>query len=79
MLGAAAESKLPRPARDVRQRVIPRPTLVRPVFTFSEAAKLTRTSRSTIKRRHAAGSFPNAEQDETGTWVIPIGDLPPLG
>lgn len=57
----------------------PGPPLVRPRFSFSEAAKLTRTSRSTIKRRHAAGSFPHAERDETGAWTIPIEDLLAVG
>lgn len=44
-------------------------------FTFSEAARLTRTSRSTIKRRHAAGAFPAAVKDPDGAWLIPLGDL----
>lgn len=48
---------------------------VRPLFTLTEAARLTGTSRSTIKRRLAAGDFPNATKDEDGTWQFGPDDL----
>lgn len=48
---------------------------VRPTFGLTEAAKLTGTSRSTIKRKLAAGDFPNATKDEDGTWRFSPGDL----
>ncbi len=48
---------------------------VRPTFGLTEAARLTGTSRSTIKRRLAAGDFPHATKDEDGTWRFSPGDL----
>ncbi len=36
---------------------------------------MTGVSLSTIKRKRVAGDFPNAEQDEHGTWLIPVEDL----
>lgn len=51
------------------------PEPVRPRVTLSKAAELAGVSHSTVKRRHRAGAFPNAEQDDTGAWTVPIGDL----
>jgi hypothetical protein len=43
-------------------------------FTIAQAAEACGVSRDTIKRRRAAGAFPNAEQDG-GAWLIPLADL----
>jgi hypothetical protein len=48
---------------------------VRPTFGLTEAAKLTGTSRSTIKRKLAAGEFPGAAKDEDGVWRFGPDDL----
>lgn len=64
------------PAHDPdRAEATPDHEPVRPTFGLTEAAKLTGTSRSTIKRRLAAGDFPNATKDEDGTWRFSPGDL----
>ena len=47
----------------------------RPAFSRSQAADVTGASRSTIKRRHLAGDFPNAYKGTDGQWRIPIEDL----
>ncbi len=47
----------------------------RPSYSLTQAAKMTGVSLSTIKRRRMAGAFPNAHQDDAGTWLIPVGDL----
>lgn len=44
-------------------------------FTLTEAAEACGVSRDTIKRRRAAGRFPNAAKDAQGAWRIPVGDL----
>lgn len=43
-------------------------------LTLTQAADACGVSRSTIKRRREAGSFPGATQRD-GSWVIPIPDL----
>lgn len=48
---------------------------VRPTFGLTEAARLTGTSRSTIKRKLAAGEFPNATKGEDNAWRFSPGDL----
>lgn len=48
---------------------------VRPTFTLTEAAQATGTSRSTIKRKLAAGEFPDAAKDADGVWRFSPGDL----
>lgn len=58
-----------------RFEVTPDHEPVRPTFGLTEAAKLTGTSRSTMKRKLAAGEFPNATKDEDGTWRFSPGDL----
>lgn len=47
-------------------------------LTLSEAAQRAGVSRSTIRRRHEAGKFPNAHLDG-GEWRIPIEDLEDAG
>jgi hypothetical protein len=47
----------------------------RPSWTIARAAEECNVSRDTIKRRRAAGAFPNAYQDASKTWMIPITDL----
>lgn len=47
----------------------------RPRYPLAKAAEMTGVSLSTIKRKRAAGAFPNAEQDAHGTWLIPVEDL----
>lgn len=42
---------------------------------MSKAAKMAGVSLSTIKRKRAAGAFPNAQQADTGVWLIPVEDL----
>lgn len=44
-------------------------------FTLTEAAQATGTSRSTIKRKLAAGEFPDAAKDADGVWRFSPGDL----
>lgn len=44
-------------------------------FTLSEAARAAGVSRSTIKRRLAAGDFLGATQDEDGVWSVGVADL----
>jgi hypothetical protein len=44
-------------------------------FTLKQAAEEAGVSRDTIKRRNAAGEFPNAYQDHRGVWMIPLTDL----
>lgn len=48
---------------------------VRPTFGLTEAARLTGTSRSTIKRKLAAGEFPGAAKDADGVWRFGPDDL----
>ena len=48
---------------------------VRPTFTLTEAAQATGTSRSTMKRKLAAGEFPAAAKDADGVWRFSPGDL----
>lgn len=48
---------------------------VRPTFTLTEAAQATGTSRSTMKRKLAAGEFPDAAKDADGVWRFSPGDL----
>jgi hypothetical protein len=50
-------------------------TTTRPRYQLSRAATMTGVSQSTMKRRLRAGAFPNAAQDESGAWVIPVEDL----
>lgn len=50
-------------------------TTTRPTFTQTEAAAVTGTSRSTIKRRRLAGDFPNAFLGTDKQWRIPVEDL----
>lgn len=47
----------------------------RPRYPMSQAAQMAGVSVSTIKRRRVAGDFPNAVQDDNGTWLIPVEDL----
>ncbi len=47
----------------------------RPRYPLSKAAEMTGVSLSTIKRKRVAGDFPNAEQAEHGTWLVPVEDL----
>lgn len=47
----------------------------RPAWTISRAANECAVSRDTIKRRRAAGAFPNAFQNSQRQWVIPVSDL----
>lgn len=55
-------------ASDTAQRTRPR-------FTLSEAAQLTKTSRSTLRRRLDSDAFPHAAKDDDGFWRIPVEDL----
>lgn len=43
-------------------------------FTIAQAAEACGVSRDTIKRRRAAGAFPNAVL-EGGAWAVPLADL----
>ena len=53
----------------------------RPALTLTEAAKATKVSRKTLRRRLDSDEFPNARRLDgptgtgTGPWVIPIADL----
>jgi hypothetical protein len=47
----------------------------RPSWTLSRAAEECGVSRDTLKRRRAAGEFPNAYMDTRGKWLIPVNDL----
>lgn len=48
----------------------------RPSLTLSEAANMCAVSRSTIRRRHEAGDFPNAyKTGPDNAWRIPVTDL----
>ena len=51
----------------------------RPALTLTEAAKATRVSRKTLRRRLDSDEFPNARRLDgptgTGPWVVPIADL----
>lgn len=47
----------------------------RPSWTLSRAAEECQVSRDTLKRRRAAGDFPNAYMDTRGKWLIPVNDL----
>lgn len=50
----------------------------RPTLTVRQAAKATRVSMRTIRRRLSAGEFPNATQDTSDRlmpWRIPVDDL----
>lgn len=49
------------------------------VYTLTEAADLTGVSRSTIRRRHKDGAFPNAYKDSEGNWKVPLTDLEQAG
>lgn len=44
-------------------------------LTLTQAADACGVSRSTIKRKHKSGEFPNASQSADGVWAIPIPDL----
>ncbi len=48
----------------------------RPSLTLSEAASVCGVSRSTIRRKHEAGDFPNAfKSGPDNAWRIPVTDL----
>jgi len=53
----------------------------RPALTLTEAAKATKVSRKTLRRRLDSDEFPNARRLDgptgtgTGPWVVPIADL----
>lgn len=47
----------------------------RPMLTQREAAAACGVSRTTIRRRREAGDLPNAIQDESRGWLIPVEDL----
>ena len=48
----------------------------RPSLTLSEAAEACGVSRSTIRRKHEAGEFPNAyKAGPDNAWRIPVTDL----
>ena len=52
------------------------PPTARPMYTLTKAQEMTGASRSTLRRRLAAGSFPNAvNTGKTGAWEIPVSDL----
>src|SRR3954471_1137007 len=57
----------------------PEPVIVapngRPALTLSEAARAAGVSRSTIRRRHEAGAFRGAFQDDEGAWRVLHDDL----
>lgn len=55
--------------------VVPIRTSTRPLWSITRAATECGVSRETIKRRRAAGDFPNAQLDENKYWVIPVEDL----
>ena len=44
-------------------------------FTQKGAARACGVALNTIKRRRAAGAFPNAVSDDAGIWRIPLADL----
>lgn len=50
-----------------------------PVYTFTEASNVMGVSRSTIRRRHKDGAFPNAYKDVEGNWQVPLTDLRQAG
>ena len=45
------------------------------MYTLTKAQEMTGASRSTLRRRLADGSFPNAVNGKTGAWEIPVSDL----
>lgn len=47
----------------------------RPSFTLTETVEQFDISRSTLRRRLAAGAFPHAQQQPSGSWKIPVTDL----
>src|SRR5699024_6016439 len=47
----------------------------RPTWTLREAEERCGVSRSTLKRRLAAGDFPNAYKTSQGQWRVPVNDL----
>lgn len=47
----------------------------RPAWALGEAAQHCGVSRSTLKRRLAAGDLPNAYKTPEGQWRIPVPDL----
>lgn len=50
--------------------------LERPSLTLSEAAEACGVSRSTVRRKHEAGEFPNAfKAGPDNAWRIPVTDL----
>lgn len=49
--------------------------MARPTWTLREAEERCGVSRSTLKRRLAAGDFPNAYKTSQGQWRIPVNDL----
>ena len=57
------------------QLTIPDHEPVQFTFTMTEAAQATGTSRSTMKRKLAAGEFPDAAKDADGVWRFSQGDL----
>lgn len=50
-------------------------TMSRPVFSLSDAARLTGVSRSTMRRYREGGDFPNAYKNTDKVWMIPVEDL----
>ena len=49
--------------------------MARPTWTLREAEERCGVSRSTLKRRLAAGDFPNAYKTSQGQWRVPVTDL----
>lgn len=49
------------------------------LVTQKKASELCHVSRTTIIKWRQEGKIPNAEQDQNGTWQIPINDLISLG
>lgn len=45
------------------------------LITMTQAAKLCGVNKSTIVRRRQRGDFPQAQQKDDGTWLIPVTDL----
>ena len=78
--GAVTVGTAPPPSRPERGE---RPTVSvvsdppeRPSLTLSEAAEACGVSRSTVRRKHEAGEFPNAyKAGPDNAWRIPVTDL----
>lgn len=47
----------------------------RPAWTLTEAVQNTTASRSTLRRYHEAGKFPDAYKDSRNQWRFPIENL----